>query len=173
LDKNFLADVDPSKGRFRSFLLASLRNFLSHEREKSRTLKRGGRTSTISLEIADGEEHYSTQPVDDMTPEAVYESRWATAVLDRSLERLHKETAASGPDNQFDHLKQYLTSSVSEAPYRQTAETLGTSEGAIKVAVHRLRKRFGVCLRSEIAETVANPADVDDEVRHLLDVIRP
>lgn len=172
LEKDILADVDPSKGRFRAYLLATLRNFLSHERAKARRLKRGGGTSTFSLDIEAGEERYSVHPVEEMTPEGVFEHRWAVTVLGRALNRLEEESRGMGSEDQFRHLKPYLTSEGLQLPYREVAVTLGMSEGAVKVAVHRLRKRFGQALRLEIAQTVDEPDEVDSEVRHLLEVIR-
>jgi RNA polymerase sigma-70 factor (ECF subfamily) len=173
LDKDFLADVDPSKGRFRSFLLATLRNFLSHQRDRDRALKRGGGTPTLSLDVAAGEESYASQQSNEMTPEEVFEHRWALAVLDRAMGRLQEESAESGDLIQFDKLKPYLTSAEPQATYQETAGDLGMSVGAVKTAVHRMRKRYGLCLRAEIAQTVANPAETDEEVRHLLATVRP
>ena len=173
LEKDFLATVDPSKGRFRAFLLASLRHFLSHHREQARTLKRGGGTRTLSLDTDIAEERYQSEPDTGRSPEEVFEQRWAMTVLDRAMERLRNESLASGDPNQFELLRQYLTGGEPHSPYRQVAHSLGMSEGAVKTAVHRLRKQYGHSLRSEIAEIVSNPADVDDEVRHLLAVVRP
>ena len=173
LDKDFLAEVDPSKGRFRSFLLAALRHFLSHERDRARALKRGGGTPTLSLDVAAGEESYVIEPAEEMTPEDVFERRWAMTVLDRAVGRLRTESAELGSQDQFDSIKQYLTSAETPVPYRETAAALGTSESAVKSTVHRLRRRLGQCLRAEIAETVVDPEEVDDELRHLLAVVRP
>jgi len=172
LEKDFLADVDPAKGRFRAFLLASLRNFLSHERVKSRRLKRGGGTQSLSLDIDAGEKGYAVHPVEKSTPEDVYEYRWAVTVLDRAMDRLERESQDSGTEQHFRCLRPYLRSESPQQPYREVADLLEMSEGAVKVAVHRLRKRFGGALRLEIAETVSDSADVDDEVRHLLQVLR-
>lgn len=172
LDKDLLAEVDPEKGRFRSFLLASLRNFLSHQRDRDRALKRGGGAITISLDVSAGEEKYAIQLAEEMTPEDVFEYRWAMTVLDRAVDRLEQESVEAGTDFQFEHLQQYLTGRGSQPPYRETASALGMSESATKSAVQRLRKRLGRCLRSEIAETVANADDVDDEVRNLLTKLR-
>jgi len=172
LEKDFFANVDPSKGRFRAYLLATLRNFLSRDRAKSRRLKRGGGTATLSLDMEAGEERYTVHPVEKMTPEDIFEHRWAVTVLDRAMARVEREASFTGGEEQFRCLKPYLTGDLPQLPYQQVAATLGMSEGAVKVAVHRLRKRFGRYLRLEIAETVVDPADVDAEVRHLLEVIR-
>jgi RNA polymerase sigma factor (sigma-70 family) len=173
LEKDFLADVDPDKGRFRSFLLASLRHFLSHERERSRALKRGGSALTLSFDTQAGETRYATQPTEAMTPVEVFEHRWAITVLDRAMDRLAAQSQEAGSWPQFQKLRQYLTSAEPQVPYGEAAEELGMSEGAIRTAVHRLRKRYGQALRAEIAQTVANPADTDEEVRHLLAIVRP
>jgi len=172
LEKDFLANVDRSKGRFRSFLLASLRNFLSHERDRERALKRGGGTPTLSLDVEAGEAGYALRPVEATTPVDVFERRWAMTVLDRALDRLREESTAAGDVSQFEQLKQYLTSSEPQATYREVAETTGLSEGAVATAVHRLRQRYGRCLRAEIVETVVDTAEVDDELRHMLAVVR-
>jgi RNA polymerase sigma-70 factor (ECF subfamily) len=172
LEKDLLAEADPSKGRLRAYLLATLRNFLSRERAKSRRQKRGGGSSTLSLDLSAGEKRYAAHTIEKMTPEDVFAHRWAVTVLDRALARLEREARSSGEEERFRHLKPYLTSDDPQRPYRQTAATLGMSEGAVKVAVHRLRKRFGKALRLQIAETVEDPADVDDEVRYLLGVVR-
>ena len=107
-----------------------------------------------------------------MTPEDVFEHRWALAVLDRALDRLRQVSASAGKSTQFEQLKRYLTSRESQVPYAEVVGTLAVSEGAVKTAVHRLRKRFGECLRAEIGETVGDAGEIDDEVRHLLAVVR-
>jgi RNA polymerase sigma factor (sigma-70 family) len=172
LEKDFLARVDPEKGRFRAFLLASLRHFLANERRRERAIKRGGGARTLSLDTHAGEEGYEMQSSEQLTPLEVYEQRWATAVLERAMARLRRESAAQGDDSQFEALKQYLTSTDTQMPYREVADTLGMTEGAVAAAVHRLRQRYGRCLRAEITETVADPAEVDDELRHLLARVR-
>ena len=172
LSKDVLSDVNPVKGRFRSFLLASLRHFLSHERDRARALKRGGGRRTLSLDVETGEAGYVADPAEEMTPDDVFERRWAMTVLDRAAERLQAGSTQSGADR-FAHLKQYLTSAEPQPPYRETASALGMSESGVRSAVNRLRQRLGQCLREEIAETVSDPAEVDEEVRHLLVVVRP
>lgn len=173
LEKDLLAEADPAKGRLRAFLLASLRHFLAHQRDRDRALKRGGGTRTLSLDTSAAEASYALPAADEMTPEDLFEYRWAMTVLERALDRLRHEAAESGTLAQFEELQQYLTSAGPRVRYRETAAALGMSESAIKSAVQRLRKRLGRCLRSEIADTVANPGDVDDEVRRLLAIVRP
>jgi RNA polymerase sigma-70 factor (ECF subfamily) len=172
LEKDLLADVDPAKGRFRAYLLATMRNFLSRDRTRAGRLKRGGGTSTLSLDMEAGEERYTVHSIEQQTPEDIFEHRWAVTVLDRAMARLERDSSFTGGEEQFRSLKPYLTGDLPQQPYRQVAASLGMSEGAVKVAVHRLRKRFGEYLRLEIAETVVDPTDVDDEVRHLLEVVR-
>jgi RNA polymerase sigma-70 factor (ECF subfamily) len=172
LEKDFLSSVDPEKGRFRAFLLASLRHYLSHERDRDRALKRGGATTTLSLNVEVGEAAYGFEPVEAVTPVDLYERRWAMTVLDRAAARLHEESSDLGR-GQLVHLKQYLTSADPQVPYREAASALGISESAVKSAVHRLRKQLGQCLRAEVAETVSDSSEVDAEVRHLLAVVKP
>lgn len=173
LDKGYLDDFDPSLGRFRVFLKTSVKHFLSKEREKAHTWKRGGRTQVVSLDVDDGEGRYLHEPVDRMTPEQIYERRWALTVLERTLRRLRGELVDADREREFDLLKGFLTGEEPKKPYREVAAELAMTEGAVKVSVHRLRQRFGALLRQEIAETVARPEEVDDEVRHLLGVIAP
>lgn len=170
LDKSYLQDVEPTSGRFRSFLLASLKHFLSKEREKASAVKRGGRVRVISLDVDGAEDRYAVEPVDRLDPEAVFERRWALTVLERAMRRLEKEFVECGKQQRFERLHGYLTSAEPRAPYRQVAAELEMSEGAVREAVRRMRQRFGHLLREEIAETVADPADLDVEVRHLLSV---
>jgi len=172
LEKDLLSELDPEKGRFRSFLLASLRHFLSHERDRERALKRGGGTTTLSFDVAAGEAGYGLRPLEAQTPVEVFERRWAMTMLDRAMERLHRESVAEGRSAQFEELKQYLTGTRPQASYRETSDALGLSEGAVATAVHRLRRRYGRALRAEIADTVADAGEVDEELRHLLAVVR-
>ena len=172
LEKDFLANVNPDKGRFRSFLLASLRHFLSHERDRERALKRGGGTKTLSLDVETGEAGYATRPESAATPEEVFERRWAATVLDRAMDRLRAESLESRDISHFETLKRYLTSGEAPKRYREVAEELGMTEGAVAAAVARLRRQFGRCLRAEVAEIVINPAEIDDELRHLLAVVQ-
>lgn len=173
LEKDVLRDVDPSAGRFRSFLLATLRHYLSHERERAAALKRGGGVKTISLDSQVAEQRYQYEPTDELTPEEVFERRWALTVVERSLERLQQESAEGERSELFDRLKGSLTGEEPHTPYKQVAVELGMTEVAVRGSVHRMRQRLGGFLRSEIAETVADPDEVDDEVRHLLVVIGP
>ncbi len=144
-----------------------MRNFLSHEWHKSRAQKRGGDVHTLSMDAGDAERRFKREPVDALTPEEVYERRWAVTVMQRAMARLREESDDAA---QFDKLKDFLTGTESALPYREVAVELDISKGAVKTAVHRLRQRYGQCLRTEIAETVGDEAEVEGEVRHLLQV---
>jgi RNA polymerase sigma-70 factor (ECF subfamily) len=171
LEQEILQPVDPTKGRFRSFLLASLKNFLAHEREKTQALKRGGGVPMLSLDCEDAEGRFSHEPVDRLDPEQIFERRWGLTIMQRAMERL--EDASASRPGQFERLKGYLTDTEPTVAYRQAAADLGLSEGAVKTAVHRLRREFGLVLREEVAATIADPEHLDDELRHLLAVVRP
>lgn len=173
LEKDLLAEVDPEKGRFRAFLLASLRHFLANERRRQRTLKRGGGKRTLSLDTETGEQAYALLSGQQNSPADVFEQQWATTVLARAMVRLQLESEAAGNPTQFELLKQYLTGTDPQMPYRELAAAMAMTEGAIATAVHRLRLRYGECLRAEIAETVEDPVDVDGELRYLLAIVRP
>jgi len=171
LERDFLQPVAPEKGRFRAFLLASFKNFLSHERERAQALKRGGTTVTVSMDGGEAEGRYRLEPADRLTPEQLFERRWGLTIMERAMQRL--ETASASRPAQFDKLRGYLTGAEADVAYREVAVELGLSEGAVKTAVHRLRKEYGRLLREEIAATLVDRDELDDELRHLLAVIRP
>jgi RNA polymerase sigma-70 factor (ECF subfamily) len=172
LEKGYLEDFDPSRGRFRVFLMASVKHFLSKEREKAQAWKRGGRAEVVSLD-EDPERRYRYEPADRLTPEEIYERRWALTLMEHTLGRLREEFAGGGREGEFDELQGFLTGEAPRIPYRDVALRLGTSESAVKMSVHRMRQRFGTLLRDQIAQTVSSPDEVDDEVRHLLGVVGP
>src|SRR5579871_5875989 len=165
LEGRYLDRADPEKGCFRTFLLTSLKFFVADEADRNRARKRGGR-ALVPLELSSGEERYQREPAHDETPERIFERRWALAVLDRVLERLRKEFVQHGRAEHFERLKVFLLGQ-SEAPYAALAREMNTSEGALKVAIHRLRKRYRELFRQEIADTVADPAEVESELRFL------
>jgi RNA polymerase sigma-70 factor (ECF subfamily) len=173
LGSDTLMTIDPGSGRFCSYLLSSLKHFLSHEREKTRALKRGGTTQTLSLDTEAAESQYSYEPRGKLTPEEIFERRWAMMVLERAMALLSAESADTGNYEHFNHLKTYLTGEEPHTPYREMAPMLQMTEGAVKAAVRRMRQRFGHLLRQVIAETVADPDEIDEEVRYLLMVIAP
>jgi len=166
LAKNYLAGADESKGRFRSFLLAALKHFLANEWDKARAQKRGG--GQIPIPIDPGAEiSCGFEPADNTTAEKIYERRWALTLLAQVLRRLREEHVREGREKLFEQLKPTLTEASRTVRYAEIAVRLGTSEGAVKVAVHRLRQRYREVLRAEIADTVASPAEVEDEIRNL------
>ena len=169
LEGRYLDRAHPEKGRFRSFLLTSLKFFVADEEDRQRAHKRGG-GAVVSLEFSLGEERYQHEPAHDETPERIFERRWALAVLDRVIERLRTEFVRHGRQEHFDQLKVFLLGR-SDAPYAELALEMNTSEEALKVAIHRLRKRYRELFRQEIADTVADPAEVESELRFLAAVL--
>ena len=167
LAKNYLADADATRGRFRSFLLVSLKHFLANEWEKARAQKRGGGQIPISIDPVAAETGCHFEPADPATADKIFERRWALTLLDQVLRRLRREYVTTGREKLFEQLKPTLTEASRSVRYAEIATRLGTSEGAVKVAVHRLRQQYRDLLRAEIADTVANPAEVDDELRSL------
>jgi RNA polymerase sigma-70 factor (ECF subfamily) len=168
LAKDSLAQVDPCHGKFRAFLLASLKHFLANEWDRSQTQKRGGGQTVVSLDAAQAESRYNLEPAHHLTPEKLFERQWALTILERVLARLQAEYARTdGHAILFDGLKQFLTSERPSA-YADVARELQTTEGAIKVAVHRLRRRYRQLLMEEIGQTVANPDEIKDEIQYLL-----
>ena len=169
LEGRYLDRADPEKGRFRSFLLTSLKFFVADEEDRQRAHKRGG-GMVVSLEFSCGEERYQREPPHYETPERIFERRWALSVLDRVVERLRSEFVQHGRPEHFAQLKVFLLGQ-SEAPYAALARKMNPSEGALKVAIHRLRKRYRELFRQEIADTVADPAEVESELRYLAAVL--
>ena len=167
LEKNYLADVDRNKGRFRSFLLASLKHFLANEWDKAQAKKRGGGKIWIPIDVTTAETSCGFEPADNVTADKIYERRWALTLLDQVLRRLRQEYERDGKEKLFNQLKPTLTESSRTVGYAEIADRLGSTEGAIKVAVHRLRQRYRELLRAEIGETVATASEVDDELRNL------
>jgi RNA polymerase sigma-70 factor (ECF subfamily) len=173
LGKDALAAVDPARGRFRSFLLASCRHFLANQHDRERARKRGGGRPTLPLDFGGADDRYRREPAHDDTPEKLFERRWALALLDEVLARLRAEYEATGKGQLFALLKGHLTGDDPGLPHAAAAEQLGMTEGAVKVAVHRLRKSYRELLRQEIAQTLADPAEVDDEIRSLFAALAP
>ncbi len=167
LESDFFGAADPTKGRFRAFLLASCKNFLANEHDRAGAQKRGGGRSLVSINIGNAEGRYSQEPSHDRTPEKLFERRWAVTLLDHALARLRKEFTDKGKGAQFDQLRVYLVGERGGQPHSKTAEELGMTAGAIKVAVHRMRQRYRELLREEIAHTVGGPDQIDEEIRQL------
>ena len=167
LDKQTLQFADRERGRFRSFLLASLKNFLAKQWRRGAAQKRGGGRPVISLDFEDGENRYRLEPSHDATPERIFERQWALTLLEQALTKLRVEFDATGKVELFDCLKTFLGGEKSTVPYRKLGDELEMSEGAVKVAIHRMRRRYRVLLREEIQQTIGATEDVDEELRQL------
>jgi RNA polymerase sigma-70 factor (ECF subfamily) len=173
LEGRVLAAADPAKGRFRTFLIADCKNFLSHRRVRARALKRGGNRHFFSIDAAQAEGRFAVEPADSMTPERLFLRAWALTLLDEVLNKLQAEYESDGRGALFDRLKYVLTVGANTVPYRSLAVGLGMTEGAVQAAVHRLRRRYGTILRQEIASTVSQTADVEEEIRELFAALGP
>jgi len=170
LEKQTLADADPDRGRFRAFLLTACNRFLANEWHKAHAQKRGGGRQVLSLDFDAAATRYSVEPADNLTAEILFDQQWAIALIDSVLVQLRQEFADHGSEDQFEHLKMFLTGAGTSS-YAAIAEATGTSEGATKVAVYRLRTRYREMIRSEIAQTVDSPDEVEDEIRRLFEVM--
>jgi RNA polymerase sigma factor (sigma-70 family) len=173
VEDGFLKNVSQDEGRFRSFMLGAVRHFMADERDRERAIKRGGGTFQISFDGVEADERQRIEPVAEETPELAFERRWAKTVLDRAMKRLEATALADGKKDEFVAMRPYLSDSDPAMGYGELAFRLGSTEGAVKVAVHRLRRRFGTCVRDEIAETVSDAAEVDREVRYLMSIVAP
>jgi DNA-directed RNA polymerase specialized sigma24 family protein len=171
LEKHYLEDVNQAKGRFRSFLLAALKHYLANEWDKAKAVRRGGRVEFLSLEREAAESRYFEEPASELTPEKLYEQRWACALLERVMERLQHDFDTSAKDPPFEALKCFLLGEGRSVSYADLAAQHSLSEGALKMRVQRLRQRYQRLLREEIAHTVARPEEVEDEIRHLRSVV--
>jgi DNA-directed RNA polymerase specialized sigma24 family protein len=168
LERRDFERLHRERGRFRAFLLASLQHFLANDVARRRTQKRGGGITLLPLTFDDAEDRYRVEPAEPITPETLYERRWALMVLDRVLAHIRREWEAGGRGAEFDELKACLLGQAPSGGYLAIATRLNTTEGAVKTAVHRLRRTFQAALRRDIAETVSDPADVDNEIRYLV-----
>jgi RNA polymerase sigma-70 factor (ECF subfamily) len=173
LAKNYLADADPGKGKFRSFLLASLKHFLANERDRAGAQKRGGGRTILALDGLSDAERNQIEPLDALSPDKAFDRQWAHTLLDHALKRLRAEYAAAGREPFFDALKQFLTGDAPAQSHAAIGAQCAMSEGAVKVAVHRLRRRYRELLREEVAQTVADPAQIEPEIRDLFAAFQP
>ena len=164
LEKDFLRSVDASRGRFRTFLLTAMTHFLANEWDRTQAQRRGGGCSIFSLDAVSAEERYRVEPVEQATPETIFERRWAQTVMGVVLDRLAAET----DEKRFELLKSFLLEEKGAVSYDQAAAQLGVSVAAITSAIHRMRARFRALLFEEIANTVETPDEVEPEIRHLL-----
>jgi RNA polymerase sigma factor (sigma-70 family) len=171
LGKEYLRGADREKGRFRTFLRVALKRFLANEWNRSQRLKRGGGHKLLPFDTTTGEHLYQAERGDALPPDRLYERRWARALLDQTLVRLRAEYAGAGKTAEFDRLKGVLHAERGNIPYRDLAAALNLNEGAARVAVHRLRKRFREVFRATVAETVSTPDEADDELRHIVGLL--
>ena len=167
LEKQVLRSADSKRGRFRSFLLATLKNFLADERDRARAQKRGGGRKLLSIDFNEAENQYALEPADRLSPEKLFDKSWALTVLERTMACLKTELAGKNKKELFDHLKIYLTAEKGSIPYRDTAAELNMTEAAVRTAVHRLRRHYRKSLRDEIAQTVASEDQIDEEIDDL------
>jgi RNA polymerase sigma-70 factor (ECF subfamily) len=167
LQRHGLQQADPQRGKFRSFLLASLNHFLADERDRAAAQKRGGGREVVSLDVEEAETRYRLEPAYDLTPEKLFEKSWSLTILGNAMDRLKAEFAEAGKQQTFECLKPHLPAGRGPTSYKDAAATLGMTEGAVKVAVHRLRQRYRQLVRDEIAQTVSTPEQVDEEIRDL------
>lgn len=167
LSKNYLEGLDAERGKFRAFLLASLKHFLANEWDKAGRQKRGGGTQVLSLDWQHADERFHGDPPDHASPDRLFDREWAIALLEQVVERLRSECVVDGRGDLFEQARGYLMLGEAAIPYAEAAAKLGMEEGAVRVAVHRLRKRYRQLLRDEIAQTINDPAQIQDELRSL------
>jgi RNA polymerase sigma factor (sigma-70 family) len=172
-DHKALQRATPTKGKFRSFLLGSLKNYLSNEYQRENAIKRGGKIDFVSVDFSDGEDRYSREPTDTLTPEKIFDASWALTLLRRATEQLKEEYSAQGKASVFEALRPFLdVSGAVQAPsYEIVAENLRVSGAGVKTLIHRLRKRYSEILRQSVAQTVTDPSEIDDEIRSLCEAL--
>ena len=171
LEKRFLEAADPERGKFRSFLLATFRHFVSKEWRRDHTVKRGGRAVITSLELERAEDNYQLELSDSLTPKDVYEKRWVLSLLEEVFARLRREYDSAGKLQLFEQIKGQLNGDSLPCTHAEIAAQLGMTQGAVKVAVHRLRKRFRETLVAEVAGTVSSPAQIEEEISYMLELM--
>lgn len=171
LDGNPFQRLGPEKGKFRSFLLAALKNFLADERDRGSAAKRGGGRAILHFDVQTHETHYLQHAAPEAAPETLFDRRWALSVLDQALAHLGEELQAVGKAWHFDLLRAFLSKEGSVAEYSALAQQLGTSSGAVAVSVHRLRQRYRELVRADVAQTVTTPAEAEDELRYLVELV--
>jgi RNA polymerase sigma-70 factor (ECF subfamily) len=167
LAKNYLEGLSAERGRFRAFLLASLKHFLINEWKKTQRLKRGGGDATLSLDWKTADTQFQVAATNEPSPDKAFDREWALALLAKVIERLRTECDAAGKSKQFEQLKIFLTAGRGVLSHAEAAKNLGMDETAVRVAVHRLRKRYRILLRDEISQTLTDPVQVDEEMRAL------
>ena len=172
LERGYLQLADKNQGRFRTFLLSSLKNFLINEWKRENRDKRGGNHVILSIDETSAETRFAAETFVEQPPDTLYDHGWATTLLDRALNLLRSEFEQSGKLELFEQLKVFVWGDKNALSYAEMAAQLNMTEGAIKVSVHRLRQRYGELLRAEVAQTVSTPEEVNEELRYLVSVIR-
>jgi DNA-directed RNA polymerase specialized sigma24 family protein len=173
IEKNYLLDTDRERGKFRSFLLAAVKHFLANEWDRVNALKRGGGQVPVSIDLVEAEDWQASAVVEHATPESLFERRWALSLLENVMVKLRSEFADEGKTEEFARLSAFLNRDSESARYETVAEEMGVSAGALRMAVHRMRRRYRRLLRAEIAETLPGPEaeEIDDELRYILSVL--
>jgi RNA polymerase sigma factor (sigma-70 family) len=171
LEKSYLQSVDREKGRFRTFLLVAFKRFLANEWDRANAAKRGGARSFVPLDTAVAESRYAVEPAAGISPEAMYDRRWALTLIERVMNRLREEYAAGGKTAEFEALKGYLAAERGGIPYAEVSAQLGINEGAARMTVHRLRRRFREVFREEIAQTIGSQEEFQDEIRLMMSAL--
>src|SRR6516162_2727792 len=171
LQKNYVARARRERGRFRVFLMSSVENFLHNQHDRAQAQKRGGGQALLSLNYQDAEQRYQIEPVEESDPATIFEQQWAATLLETILNRLRQEFSAEGRAGVFDDLQGHLWGDVDSIPYTLLAQNSGLDEGNLKTIAYRWRQRYRALLREEIAQTVAKPGEVDDEIRHLIRIV--
>ena len=173
LENRALSEVDQLKGKFRSFLLACFQNYLSVEMQRTHRLKRGGQCQFVSLDLEAAENRYRLEPADFLTPEKIFEARWALTLLEDSIEVLRRAYVARGKESVFDILKVFvgIGESTPEPSYEATAKALDIGVGTVKTLIHRLRRNYLAVVREEVARTVSDPSEIEGEIRALCDAL--
>ena len=171
VEKNYLLDADRQRGRFRSFLLIAVKHFLANEWDREHAQKRGGGREPISIDTVEAESWYLPAMVEEATPESLFQRRWALSLLEHVMARLRAEFALAGKAEQFEKLSVFLNQDAGETRYKELADEMGLSTGALRMSVHRLRRTYRRLLREEIAQTVSTPEETDEEIRFLLSTL--
>jgi len=171
LEKDFLRSAAREKGRFRTFMLVAFQRFCANEWDRARAQKRGSGQVILSLNLDTAERRYHAEPADELSADRIFERRWALTLIEQTIARLRREYEVAGKGGDFDQLKTFLTADSGAIPYAELSVKLGQNEGSLRVAVHRLRKRFRELFRQEIAQTVSSPDEIDGELRYLLSVL--
>jgi RNA polymerase sigma-70 factor (ECF subfamily) len=171
LEKNSLAGLEPLGGKFRSYLLVAMNRFLANEHERAAAAKRGGGRTVVSLDDESAEAEYRLERAPDLSPEELYDQRWALAVMEQAMTRLREEFTAGAMKRQFDRLHRFLSQQAGEGEYAAAATELEMTPNAVAVAVHRLRQRYRELVRAEIANTVSAASEIDEELRYLLSLV--